>query len=213
MVSPVPLSPVPVDDLPPYPIGPEDRLDSHYFVPWERRRWLNSAMRLKGDPVCRALYLDLIWISYEQSPIGSLPDDIELLAKLSMIDLATFKRLADQPYGPLHNWTRCLVESTGEVRLQHPMVLHTVLEAISRKEDNRARNEAGNRRKRMQRLRETVTGMDKGLAANDLAIQYMDEWLEKHGTGYRTTEQVERALRAFGNHMLERNMRLQTDRG
>lgn len=205
----VSISPVPVDALPEYPIGPSDRLDSHYFVPWERRRWLNSTMRLKGDPVCRAIYLDLIWISYEQSPTGTLPDDTELLAKLSLVDHDQFRRLTAQDYGPLHNWTRCLIPETGEIRLQHPMVTATVTEAITRKEDNRARNEAANRSKRMQRLRAMVGGYDLALSKNDLAIRFMDEWLEKNATGYRTSEQVERAMQAFGNHMLDKTMRSQ----
>ncbi len=59
------LQPVPTDDLPEYPLGIEDRLDSHYFMAWERRRWLNSDMRLKGTPECRALFFDLINISYD----------------------------------------------------------------------------------------------------------------------------------------------------
>ncbi|MEM9845530.1 MAG: hypothetical protein AAF965_12080, partial [Pseudomonadota bacterium] len=55
------------DDLIEYPLDGTERLDSHYFVPWERRRWLNSDMRLKGTAECRALYLDLLWISYDHT--------------------------------------------------------------------------------------------------------------------------------------------------
>ena len=67
------------DDLPDYPLTSDDRLDSHYFMVWERRRWLNSDMRLKGTPECRALYSDLTNIAYDHSPVGTLPDDMEAL--------------------------------------------------------------------------------------------------------------------------------------
>lgn len=59
------LPPVSIDDLPEYPLTVEDRLDSHYFMTWERRRWLNSEMRLRGTPECRAYFFDLINISYD----------------------------------------------------------------------------------------------------------------------------------------------------
>lgn len=211
MTTPVPLAPVPIEELPPYPIGPDDRLDSHYFVAWERRRWLNSDMRLKGDPVARAIYLDLIWISYEQSPTGTLPDDMEMLAKLAMIEVGTFTRLAAMPFGPLHKWTRCQIEGTGEIRLHHPMVTRTILEAKSRKEDNRARTEAANLRKRLQRLREVVTGYDAKMGANDAAILFMDGWLNEHVNGNRTAQSVQRAMMAWANHQLDRNMRGRSD--
>lgn len=45
---------------------------------WERRRWLNSDMRLKGTPECRALYFDLINIAYDNSPIGTWSAPSEL---------------------------------------------------------------------------------------------------------------------------------------
>ena len=51
---------VDMEDLPEYPLNGSVRLDSHWFITWERRRWLNSDMRLKATPECRALYFDLI---------------------------------------------------------------------------------------------------------------------------------------------------------
>lgn len=201
------LAPVPDDGLPVYPIGPNDRLDSHYFMPWERRRWLNSDMRLKGDPVARALYFDLICISYEQSPIGTLPDDRELLAKLSFTDPGTFSRMCDYPFGPLHRWQRCEIEGTGEIRLFHPMVLHTLMDAIARKEHHRAEAEAGNRRQRLSRLRGALAGLSKSLAENSYAVTWIDGWLEEQGCRYRNAEWLQKAAQAFNSHMLERNFK------
>ncbi|WP_320178109.1 hypothetical protein [Roseovarius pacificus] len=190
-------------ELPPYPLDHTDRLDSHYFVSWERRRWLNSDMRLRGTPECRALYLDLIWISYDQSPLGTLPNDKVMLAKLLMVDRDHFEVLCRLDFGPLHRWTPC--QCGAEVRLYHPFVLHTLKEAIARREDNRARNEAANRAKRMQRLREKVAGYHPDLAKNDAAILWMDGWLEDQGAAYRTSGWIERAIRAWSDHAIHIN--------
>lgn len=191
---------VDADDLPEYPLGPDDRLDSHYFMTWERRRWLNSDMRLKATPECRALYFDLICISYDHAPIGTLPDDTEILARLLMTDRSHFEALCRLDYGPLHRWTRCLCG--GEVRLFHPFVLRSLLEAISRREDNRASTEAANRNKRLQRLRAMVAGLHADLAKNDAAISWMDDWLTGQGCRYRNAEWTERAMAAWSGHMM-----------
>lgn len=197
------LTPVDSNDLEVYPFGPTDRLDSHYFVPWERRRWLNSDMRLKGDPAARALYLDLIWISYEQSPVGTLPNDMETLAKLTFSDAAAFRRMCQLDYGPLHKWRLCRIGDSDEIRLYHPMVLSTLTEAVSRREDNRARMEAANTHKRLQRLRGALTGYDAQLAKNDAAILWIDEWLNKQGCGYRSSNWIEQGIQAWSNHMFD----------
>ena len=86
-----PLQVISGGDLDEYPLTVEDRLDSHYFMTWERRRWLNSDMRLRGEPECRAYFFDLINIAYDQAPVGTLPDDYELLAKMLMIDASRFR--------------------------------------------------------------------------------------------------------------------------
>ena len=102
-------------ELPEYPLSADERLDSHYFMAWERRRWLNSDMRLKGTAECRCYYFDLINIAYDQSPVGTLPLDRAVLAKLCHVDQSHFEALCRLDYGPLHRWTPCLCD--GEVRL------------------------------------------------------------------------------------------------
>lgn len=194
------LRPVGGDDLPEYPLTLEDRLDSHYFMPWERRRWLNSDMRLKATPECRALYFDLINIAYDQAPVGTLPDDLDSLAKLLFVDPTHFRSLARLDYGPLHKWSRCRTDG-GEIRLFHPMVLRTLQESIARKEDNRSRNEAANAAKRRQRLRITIAGYHAELAKNDAAILWIDDWLVEQGCQYRTAAWLERAIGAWTRHM------------
>jgi len=195
------LRPVDIADLPEYPLDGAERLDSHYFVAWERRRWLNSDMRLKGTAECRALYFDLINICYDQQPIGTLPDDKEMLAKLLMVDRSHFEALCKMDYGPLHNWFPCRCDN--EVRLTHSFVFRVLTNAISRKEDNRARMEQANRAKRLQRLRETVTGLQADMAKNDAAVRWIDEWLVDQNCGYRSTQWIERGMMAWSNHMFD----------
>lgn len=192
-----------------YPYGVEDRLDSHHFVAWERRRWLNSGMRLKGTPECRALYLDLLWIAYDQSPIGTLPDDMTLLSKLLFVDRDRFEALVREPYGPLHNWQRCECEG-GEIRLYHPMVLRTLNEAMARREDHRARSEAGNRAKRLQRLRISLADFSKEVSEMDSAVTWIDQWLIENQVKYRNGKEIERALRAWSEHRMALGMNRRT---
>lgn len=195
------LQAVDVVDLEEYPLGRDLRLDSHWFITWERRRWLNSDMRLKGRPECRAYYFDLICISYEQSPMGTLPEDPEILAKLLFIGDAEFRALCQLPFGPLHRWARCTCE--GEVRLYHPMVLQTLNEAIARSEEHRSRSEAGNARQRQFRLRSKIMGYHQDLAKNDAAILWMDGWLEETGCGYRNATWIERSIAAWSEHQFK----------
>lgn len=199
------LRPVDAEDLPEYPIEGSERLDSHWFMAWERRRWLNSDMRLKGTPECRAYYFDLINICYDQQPMGTLPDDMEMLAKLVHADRSHFEALCKLEYGPLHQWFRCLCD--GEVRLMHRFVFRTLTKALSLREDNRARTEQANYAKRLQRLRATVSGLQADMAKNDAALRWMDEWLEKQSVQYRTTSWVERAMQAWADHMFDLSRR------
>lgn len=191
---------VDMGDLDEYPIGAEDRLESHHWIAWEHRRWLNSSMRLKALPECRAIYFDLICVAQDQTPLGTLPTDTEELAKLVMVPLEQFQRLCAMEFGPLHNWakTRC----GDEIRLYHPTVLKIALDALSRKADNRARNEAANRQKRLSRLRSHVMGYHKDLAENDAAIVWIDDWLMERCSGYRTSQWIERAIQAWADRTL-----------
>jgi len=198
------------DDLDIYPIKMEDRLETHSWFPWSHRRWLNSEMRLRATPECRAHYQDLICISYDQAPVGTLPDDMDMLSKLIMVDPAHFRDLCRLTYGPLYKWRRCLCEMEDgalEVRLMHSVVVRNVLESLARREDNRARNDAANATKRRQRLRITVAGYHHELSQNDAAILWMDEWLVEQGCAKRTSLWIERAIHAWSDHSLSLHRR------
>ncbi len=195
------LGPVDLGDLPHYPFGPDDRLDSHFFMVWERRRWLNSDMRLKGTPECKSHYFDLINIAYDNSPIGTLPTDLRILAKLVFVEPSHFENLCRLDYGPLHRWTPCRCDD--EVRLFHPQVLRSLTEAVSRKEDNRAKVDAANSQKRRQRLRSMLAGYHAELAKNDAGVLWMDDWLVKQGCAYRSSSWIEQAIQAWSAHMVD----------
>ncbi|WP_158963930.1 hypothetical protein [Chachezhania sediminis] len=199
------------EDLPVYPFTSDDRLDSHWFMPWHRQRWLNSEMRLKGTPEARAYYFDLINISYGHSPIGTLPDDTEQLAKFAMCDHAHFVNLCRLPFGPLHRWKRCICDGDdageGTVRLYHPTVLAMMRDAMARKEDNRARNDRASASKRQMRLRSAVAGYHVDLSKNDAAVLWMDQWLLDEGCDYRSAAWIERAIGAWSNHMADLGLR------
>ncbi|WP_372993865.1 hypothetical protein [Sulfitobacter sp.] len=199
--SPGRLALVDTSEIEEYPLTRDDRLNSHFFMVWERRRWLNSDMRLKGRAECRALYFDLINIACDQSPVGTIPNDMEVLAKLLMISESELKTLCQLEYGPLHKWRPC--RCGDEVRLMHPVVLDMLIEAVSRKEDNRAKMEAANTVKRVQRLRSTVAGLQTEMSKNDAAVKWMDEWLVKQGVGYRNTSWVEQAMMAWADHRMD----------
>ena len=199
------LSLAPVGEIDEYPLTREDRLDSHYFMAWERRRWLNCDMRLKGTAECRAYYFDLINISYDQSPVGTLPTDKAVLAKMLFVDPGHFEQLCRLDFGPLHRWRT--VRCEGELRLMHPMVLRTLTDAIARKEDNRAKNEAANAAKRLMRLRSTLAGYNTELAANDAAVRWIDDWLIREGCEYRSSSWIERGISNWGEHALDLRMK------
>ncbi|WP_255418498.1 hypothetical protein [Paracoccus sp. JM45] len=193
-----------IDDLDEYPLTADDRLDSHYFMAWERRRWLNCDMRLKGTYECRSMYFDLINIAYDQSPIGTLPTDTSVLAKMLFVDRDHFDQLCRLEFGPLHKWRR--VRCDTEIRLMHPMILKSLTEAISRKEDHRARSEAASVSKRLLRLRTAMAGYQKELAENDAAVRWIDDWLLKEGCEYRSPSWIERGISRWSDHMLDMTM-------
>ena len=87
--------------------------------------------------------------------------------------------------------------------LMHPMVLRSLTEAMARRQDHRARNDAANSAKRLQRLRITVSGYHADLAKNDAAVRWMDEWLVKEGCEYRSAAWIERSMQAWSNHIFD----------
>lgn len=193
------IRPVDPATLPVYPLDGTERLESHWFMPWERRRWLNSGMNLHGTDASRIHYFNLINIAYDHQPIGTLPNDLDLLARLLFVDAKHFRAMCALPYGPLHKWELCLCGD--EVRLMHPMIVSTLIEAISRKEDNRAKTDAANKSKALQRVRSRLAAIDVQLATNDDAVRWIDGWFDRQGVKRRDDAQYRAALAAWMDHV------------
>lgn len=184
------------------------RINEAYQRPIERRGW-KTIRRIADNftwgrfsPLLVAGLADGFYAVIDgQSPLGTLPRDMAVLARMLMVDREHFEALCALSYGPLHKWRPC--RRGDEVRLYHPFILATLTEAISRKEDNRARMEAANTHKRLQRLRATLAGYQADLAKNDAAVRWIDEWLIAEGCEYRSANWIERGMRAWSNHMFD----------
>ena len=182
-------------DLPEYPLPPDERLPSHYFVTFYHRRWLNSRFRLSAPPTVRGLALDLIMISQDQTPVGTLPDDDVQLSALLMLDLREWQAYRRAEWSPLYRWEPCLC--AGERRLMHPVVLEAVEDAIGRRRKRAEDAEVMRKRKRLERLPEQVRRAGSRRQSEDPdVLDWVDEWLCRHCTGTRTKEWVKRALEA-----------------
>lgn len=97
------VPPVNVLDLPDYPIGPDQRLDSHGYVQWEHRRWLASDMRWNGSHECKSMWFELVNLAHGETPVGTLPDDPKRLARMIQpaVERDRFEELCKLEYGPL----------------------------------------------------------------------------------------------------------------
>lgn len=183
--------------IPVYPIPLGERLDSHYFVLFDFQRWLNSNLRLKASPEVRAFALDLFFIAQNQSPVGTLPDDYELLAKLLMIDLAAWNDLCKREMTPLYNWSPCMCG--GEIRLAHPVVTEKALEAFNKKRSHSDARARERERKRLGALQKQIldAGGHSAMAGNASYVEHLDKWLEKNSAGNRTPSRVREAMEAI----------------
>jgi len=188
------LSTVPFGDLPDYPIPRETRLDSHSFVKWWHHRWLNSALHLIASYEVQGVAFALFNIAQNQSPVGTLPDDDAILAKLLHLDALSWADLRARRMGPLHGWTPCL--SDGERRLMHSVVLAQVLDALERREARTLSVEDAAERQRFKRLREGLTRINcsQEVLADGVLMGRLDGWLTANWKGNRTRSAYEAAM-------------------
>lgn len=164
-------------NLPEYPFGNDDRLTSHYFLPWHFDRWLNSELRLTASPAVRGLAVDLYSISQRQTPVGTLPDDNRQLSALLLLDLATWERFRNETPSPLHSWRPCLCEG-GVIRLMHPVVTEMIEDAFGRRKAHQEAAQRAVEAKRLARLREQVARIgSKRMADDGTLIERLDLWL------------------------------------
>lgn len=183
------------DDLPEYPIARETRLSTHFFFPLHFNRFLNSSLHLLGSYEVQGVAVSLFCLSQNQSPVGTLPRDHALLARLLRMDPAAFAHLCRADIGPLHGWTLCNCE--GEIRYMHPVVLEVLGDVISRRATRQASNEARAREKRIERMVAAFADMGVGrdMLADRTALEAIEDHLGVTCHGNRTIAVYERALR------------------
>lgn len=184
------LLPVSLDDLPEYPIAPEDRLDGNSFVKWSTNRWLASKtfklMPWEMQGMARALF-DMC---QNETPVGTLPDDDEELGFMLRCDARRVRELRGMEFGPLRNWSRCVCagQGNGQVRLMHPVVLEQVRDALERRSLALLSKDEKAVTMRLERLRKALLtqGCSKEVVADDILINRMDAWLNEARKGKRT---------------------------
>lgn len=188
--------PVDTDDLPEYPISASDRLDSHFFISWNLKRWRKSVLRRLAEPEVGWYAFQLICEAHDETPVGTLPTDERLLAEAVGVSLDRWRQLCERDITPLHNWhpVRC---DNGEIRYAHPVVQEVALEALKLRrkylDDMEQRREA----KRLKDLGDMIEHRIKApqvLRAKGF-LEAFNAWLEEHYPGVRRTEDfIHRAL-------------------
>lgn len=175
------LRPVESSEVFRYPVARDERLRNHFFLAFHHRRWLNSDFRNLADMDVRGVALDLFCIVQDQAPVGTLPTDPRLLARLAGISLEQWQSLAKRDVPPLTNWEQCICED-GEIRLYHPVVLEVVLDALGRKAADAEKREADNARKRLKKLPDQMmrAGLSKSATENEAGVLRLDEHLLNH---------------------------------
>jgi hypothetical protein len=182
------------DDLPDYPLDASVKLTSHYFTMFWHDRWLASELHLTGSLEVQACALNLIFLAQKQSPLGTLPDNDEILSRMLRLDLLLWRDLRKRNPGPLHNWSLC--RCGREVRLMHPVVLEVLQEAIGKRDERMLSNEEKAQYTRLKRIREALAdlGCTEAVTDDGVLIDRLDQWLTANCQGQRRRPVYARAL-------------------
>ncbi|AGT09101.1 hypothetical protein [Paracoccus aminophilus] len=169
-----------VDALPQYPISAEDRLDSHFFIQWNLKRFRKSTFRNLVEPEIGWFGFLLFCESHDETPVGTLPTDERLLARALGITVERWQLLCKRDVSPLHNWTRVICDN-GEIRYAHPVVTEVALEALKSSRKNKADRDDRKRAKRIKDLGEMI---EKRIQAPQLLrspgfLDRFNDWLEE----------------------------------
>lgn len=186
---------VDMDDIAEYPADLVDaRMTSDYFTVFWHDRWLNSELHLTAPLDVQGAALNLYFIARKQNPVGSLPDNDRMLAKLLHADLAQWQELRARSVSPLHNWMPYRVGN--KVVLGHPVVIEVAQDALHRREAREVKNTEKATYQRLQRLRDALHKMrvSKAVIADDVLIERMDAWLLENHTGQRRQPAYDRVM-------------------
>lgn len=179
-----------------YPIAEADQLDNTFFIAFQHRRWLTSTTFLRSQPDVRGTFLTLMFQSFEQRPMGTLPTDQVELAALAGVEVTLFNSMCERDFGPLRGWVRCRCGT--RIRLMHRVVLETIEERLSKREEARERAVRGNEVKRLNRLRDAVKEVGAGHTLQDpTMLDRLDAWLIANCPGNRTLGYVKEGLEAI----------------
>jgi len=190
-----------------YPIDASERLESHFFIPWHFNRWLNSDFRLKAEPDVRAYAFDLFCVSQNQTPVGTLPNDDDLLARLLYLDLQTWKQLKERKPNPMHGWSHC--KCGDETRYMHKVVLEMAEGSLGKKKAVVLARERDRERKRHIALKAQMVaaGAHSNMVQNDDYVERVDKYMVENCTGNRTPSRVREAMEALSEQDRKTNIR------
>lgn len=192
---------VEANDLELYPISAKDRLDSHYFLQWNLKRWRGSEFRKKADPEVGWYGFQLFCIAQDGTPIGTLPCDDQQLAFDLNLPLERWQAMLKRDITPLHGWHKVQCDN-GEVRLAHPVVTEVAIVALGSKQRNAAAAEQRRLNKRLADLRDMIERIGaKQLLQTPAFVERFNEWLEQHHEGVQRREGMIRA--ALDQFMVE----------
>lgn len=180
------------DGMPEYPISSQDRLDSHYFLQWNLKRWRGSEFRKKADPEVGWYGFQLFCIAQDGSPIGTLPCDDQQLAFDLNLPLEKWQALLKRDVSPLHGWSKVQCDN-GEVRMAHDVVTEVALAALGSKRRNMAAVEARRVNKRLADLRDMLERIGaRQLLARPNFIESFNDWLDDNHEGVQRREAMVR---------------------
>lgn len=189
---------VDADDIDIYPISSSERLDSHFFVPWNLKRWRGSEFRRFGyaDPEIGWFGMELFFLAQDETPIGTLPCDDDALAFLLRIPPARWRELKTRDVSPLHGWRRVHCDN-GQVRLAHPVVTEVAMDALGSKRRNDAKNADERMRKRLGTIINHLKAIPGAARIADMEERVNDisDWIEaQYPGGSATLKRVKEAL-------------------
>jgi hypothetical protein len=189
------LFPVPDDGPFLYPIDRSERLDGQTFVKWWHHRWLASEMRLMASFEVKGMVRDLFDLAQTQSPMGTLPRSLSVVARMLLVDERHFEGLCRHAYGPMNGWVPCIT-TDDELRLYHPVVLEQVQDALERRASWLASKSAAAVRERQRRLLAALRELKVPAAwlTDEALIERMDAWLVEHWRTKRTAEAYHRVI-------------------
>jgi hypothetical protein len=196
-----PFDMVPVEDLPEYPADLMDAPPAaDFFIKFFHIRWLNSRLHLTASQQVQGMALNLFMISRSQNPMGSLPNDEAVIARLLRVSQEEWRAAVSQPIGPLHGWRQYL--ASDQIVLGHAVVIEGCQDAISRREARDANNEEKRVAQRLKRLAETMQaiGCRKDMCADVVLVQRIDEWLLANHNGQRRRPQFDALIRRALDH-------------